>query len=62
MVRTQQHAGAMLKTHDWMNHTTSPTPVSRPFPIGVAVRAAGSRDRTRRVRLSGIPVAAVAGG
>jgi hypothetical protein len=32
------------------------------FPIGVAVRAAGSRDRTCRVRLSGIRVAAVAGG
>jgi predicted RecA/RadA family phage recombinase len=31
------------------------------FPIGVAVKAAGTNDATVRVRLSGIPVAAVAG-
>ena len=32
------------------------------FPIGVAVREAGTNDTTVRVRLSGIPVTAVAGG
>jgi predicted RecA/RadA family phage recombinase len=32
------------------------------YPIGVAVAAAGSSDTTARVRLSGIPVAAVPGG
>jgi hypothetical protein len=31
------------------------------FPIGAAVRAAATGDTTCRVRLSGIPVAAVAG-
>jgi len=31
------------------------------YPIGVAVRGAGSSDTTVRVRLSGVPVAAVGG-
>ena len=31
------------------------------YPIGVAVRGAGGSDTTVRVRLSGVPVAAVGG-
>lgn len=32
------------------------------FPVGVAVRLAGSSDATARIRLDGVAVAAVAGG
>jgi predicted RecA/RadA family phage recombinase len=48
----------------WWDNTTNHNVVAASaaglFPIGVAVQAAGSSDATVRVRLSGVPAAAVA--
>ena len=50
----------------WWDNTTGHKVVNASagglFPIGVAVREAGTNDTTVRVRLSGIPVTSVAGG
>lgn len=50
----------------WWDATTNHNVVNASsaglFPIGVAVEHAATGDATVRVRLSGIPVAAVAGG
>jgi predicted RecA/RadA family phage recombinase len=52
--------GAIVWFDNTTNHNVVNASATGMFPIGVAVRAAGSSDTTCRVRLSGIPVAAVA--
>lgn len=52
--------GAIVWFDNVTNHNVANASATGLFPIGVAVAAAGSSDATCRVRLSGIPVAAVA--
>lgn len=57
----QINAGALVWWDNVTGHNVVNASSAGLFPIGVAVVEAGTGEATVRVRLSGIPVAAVAG-